>query len=59
MGFKHLFGYSLLIAGIALLPLSFLFYINKDLYNPAFIYSLALFAFVFCIAGGFILKKLS
>jgi hypothetical protein len=59
MGLKHLFGYTLIIAGIALLPLLIAFYANRQVFDSLFLIALAGSAFASFIVGSIILKKLS
>ncbi|MEO8763643.1 MAG: hypothetical protein ABI416_05120, partial [Ginsengibacter sp.] len=57
MGLKHLFGYSLLMIGMGLAPLVLVFLGDTHIFNPLFLFSLAICAFTFSFLGIFILKK--
>ncbi len=57
MGIKHLLGFFLIIGGVAAGFLFLFFTINNQSYNPSFLYFLCCCAFIFIIAGSFILVK--
>jgi hypothetical protein len=57
MGFKHLFGFCLLMTGIGLAPLFFLFMGDRKVFNPVFLLSMGICAIASVFLGLFILKK--
>jgi len=57
MGLKHLFGYSLVMVGMAIAPLVLVFLGDQEIFNPLFLCCLAACAFTFFFVGILILKK--
>jgi hypothetical protein len=57
MGFKHLCGFCLLIAGIGMIPLFFAFLADDQFFNSMFLRCLGFGAVAFLFSGFLILKK--
>ncbi len=56
---KHLFAYTILIAGLALLIIAFLFYMNNQAFDPDFLYALGGIALMASLAGIILVRRLS
>jgi hypothetical protein len=57
MGFKHLVGYCLLMAGMGMMPLFFAFLPDSKFFNPLFLLCLGVGALAFFFLGFFVLRK--
>jgi len=57
MGFKHFFGFCLLIVGLGMAPLFVAFLSDRQFFNPVFLFTLGFGAVAFFFLGLYILNK--
>ena len=57
MGFKHFFGFCLLIVGLAMAPLFVAFLSDRQFFNPVFLLTLGSGSVAAFFLGLYILKK--
>jgi len=57
MEFRHVVGFCLLLIGIGIIPLFFVFQSDGELFNPQFLYCLGCGGLLFLFLGLIILSK--
>lgn len=57
MGFKHFFGFCLLIVGLAMAPVFVAFLSDRQFFNPVFLFTLGFGAVASFLLGLYILNK--